>query len=187
MTTLELLISQISNLSSSEDVYTELTAKTNKVIIYNGEQSIAAIEKIYGTEFAITLVVTLQAVLDGLIVNGDTTNAAYLSIYFDRVTRGVGLNFADDTVQARLDTLVPYLTQDVVNKLKAMGSVYKSKWELNSNEPEPTLEEVQSTIQNILNRREAGAYWSRVLAVVNPMLDSGNTATEIKAAAAEVT
>ena len=186
MTTLEQLVNQSTDLSNSEDVYHSIIDKTTKVIVYDGEQSIAAIEKKYGTEFAITLVVTLQAVLDGLIANGDTTTAAYLSIYFDRVTRGVGLNFADDTVQTRLDTLVPYLTQDVVDKLKVMGSVYKSKWELNSNESEPTLEEVQSAIQNILNRRETGAYWSRVLAVVNPMIDAGNTTAEIKVAAAEV-
>ncbi len=168
MTTLEQLINQFSDLSNDEAVY-------------NGEQSIAAIEKVYGTEFAITLVVTLQAVLDGLIANGDTTTAAYLSIYFDRVTRGIGLNFADDTVQARLDTLVPYLTQDVVDKLKAMGSIYKSKWEIKTGEPEPTLEEVQAAVTVEINRRAILTWINYVKNGILSNNGNGKSIVELKA------
>lgn len=181
MSVLQDLLSEFTDLSDSTSVYNSIVDKNTRVVVYNGEQSIAAIEKIYGTEFAITLVVTLQAVLDGLIANGDTTTAAYLSIYFDRVTRGIGLNFADDTVQARLDTLVLYLTQDVVNKLKAMGAVYKSLWEIKTGEPEPTLEEVQAAVIVELNRRATLTWINYVKNGILSNNGNGKSVAELKA------
>lgn len=185
MTLLQTLVSEITDLSNAETVYNSIVDKTTKVVVYNGEQSIAAIEKIYGTEFAITLVVTLQGVLDGLIAGGDTTTAAYLSIYFDRVTRGIGLNFADDTVQARLDTLVPYLTQDVVDKLKAMGTLYKSKWEINNGGTEPTLEEVQIAVAAEIENRSILSWVNYVKNGILSNNGNGKSISELKALIAE--
>lgn len=187
MTTLQTLISQISNLSDATSVYHELVDKIQKTIVYTGPQSIASIEKTYGSEFAVMLVAGMKAVLAGLRETGTAQNIAtadYLSIYFDRVTLGDGLDFSDDSVRLRLDILVPYLGQDVVDKLKALGSVMKSKWELNSQDIEPTLAEVQAAVQVELSRRATKEWVSYVKAILAND-GNGKTISELKALIAE--
>ena len=189
MSILSELISKYTDLSDVDFITHDILDKVIPVVIYDGDQSIAAIEKVYGQQFAISLVVGMKNILAGLRANGTSTDIAtadYLSIYFDRVTVGSGLNFADQTVQDRLDGLALYLTQPVIEKLKALGMVKKSKWEITTSEPEPTQEEISAAVTNLTIKRDAGVYWSRVLAVVNPMIDAGNSAQEIKIAASEV-
>lgn len=153
MTILSTLVSEIADLSDAEVVLAALTDKNVRVVIYEGPQSIAAAEAAYGAEFTMTVLVGMSQTLDFLNNNGQAPMAQYLKVYFDRFTLGSGLNFADNSVRAQLDSMVSFLTQDVVDKLKDLGVIYKSRWELHTSDPEPTLEEVQAEIENVLIER----------------------------------
>lgn len=98
---------------------------------------------------------------------------------------GKGIDFSSDVTQASLESLRDILG-DQVDALKAIGVRQISPYQEAGFEGDVTLEQVAETHADLITRRDAGAYWSQVLAVVNPMIDAGNTAAEIKAAAAEV-
>lgn len=140
MTNLQKLVSELENISSAEVVLYRLTIKDIESV-NNTSQSVAAVENLYGQEFSITLIASMSAAIDYFNTN-NLAAANYLKIYFDRFTIGVGLDFSNELVRNQLDMLVPFLTQDVVDKLKLMGKIVNSKWSLITTDPEPTLEEV---------------------------------------------
>lgn len=184
MTTLESLVSQFADLSSPELVYSAITENSVKEIVYKGEQSIAAIEKAYGIEFAISLMVTMNTVIAQLN-NIDQNQAQYLDVYFDRLKYGIGLDFSDDAVQNQLTSLTPLFGADIVNKLKAMGVVYKSKWKQTTNEPTPTLEEVIVAIENENEKRHRIAWIEYVKNGILSNNGNGKTIAELKQLIAE--
>ena len=98
---------------------------------------------------------------------------------------GKGIDFSSDVTQASLESLRGVLGSQV-DALKAVGIRQISPYQDAGFEGDVTLEEVAAIHAELITRRDAGAYWSRVLAVVNPMIDAGNTAAEIKVSAAEV-
>ena len=98
---------------------------------------------------------------------------------------GRGIDFSSAVTQAALESLRPALP-DYVDGLKAIGVRQVSPYNDAGFEGDVTLEEVAAIHAELITRRDAGAYWSRVLAVVNPMIDAGNTSAEIKVAAAGV-
>lgn len=98
---------------------------------------------------------------------------------------GKGIDFSSAVTQAAMEVLRPVLP-DYVDGLKSIGVSQISPWQADGNEGTVTAEQVAPVLADLITRRDAGAYWSRVLAVVNPMIDAGNTASEIKAAAAGV-
>lgn len=100
---------------------------------------------------------------------------------------GGGIDFSLETTQNTLESLraVPALAAHIDN-LKAIGVRQISPYQAAGFEGSVSAEEIEPIRTDLIQRRLAGAYWSRVLAVVNPMLDAGNTAAEIKTAASEV-
>lgn len=99
---------------------------------------------------------------------------------------GKGIDFSSDVTQASLESLRPILGEQV-DALKAIGIRNISRYQNAGFEGTLTFEEVDPVRTDLRTRRDAGAYWARVLAVVNPMIDAGNTAEEIKTAATGVT
>jgi len=95
-----------------------------------------------------------------------------------------GVDFSLDKTQEVLEGLraVPQLAA-YIDALKAIGRWSESPWQAAGNTGDVTAEQVAQVLADLITRRDAGAYWSRVLAVVNPMIDAGNTASEIKTAA----
>lgn len=98
-----------------------------------------------------------------------------------------GVDFSLDKTQEVLESLrgVPKLSS-FIDALKAIGRWSNSPFNEAGFEGEVTKEEVALIREDLITRSEAGAYWARVLAVVNPMINAGNTAAEIKAASAGV-
>ena len=185
MTTLQTLVSSFSDLSNANAIHEHITSKNIKRVVGNKDVDIRGIEFVYGRDFTIGLLADMENILAAVTASGDTASAKYLKIQFDRLIGGTGQNFSDAMVRKQLDDLVSagLLPAISAQKLKAIGVKLESQWEQVSTQQEPSLEDVELAITEILKRREAGAYWSRVLALVNPMIDAGNTATEIKAAA----
>ena len=98
---------------------------------------------------------------------------------------GKGIDFSSDVTQASLESLRGILGSQV-DALKSVGVRQISPYQEAGFDGDVTLEQVADVHADLITRRDAGAYWSRVLATVNPMIDAGDTATEIKAAAAGV-
>lgn len=100
---------------------------------------------------------------------------------------GGGIDFSAQITQDALEGLraVPQLA-DHIDNLKSVGRWSISPYQDDGGTGEVAEEQVAAVHADLITRREAGAYWSRVLAVVNPMLDAGNTSSEIKVAASEV-
>jgi len=185
MSILKKLVSEITNLSDANSVLSELTTKNIKQIVYSGPQSIAAVEKAYGSVFTITLIQGMKLILEQLISSGDVIQANYLEIYFDRFKYGVGLDFSDDDVRSKLDSLAPYFGQDVVDKLKALGVNYKSKWEINTDAAEPTLEQVEEALNGEITERNRVIWISYVKDGILSNNGNGKSINELKALIAE--
>jgi len=98
---------------------------------------------------------------------------------------GKGIDFSSDMVQAALESLRGVLGS-TVDGLKSIGVRSVSPYQNAGHEGTVTEQQVSPVLADLITRRDAGAYWSRVLAVVNPMIDAGDTAAEIKTAAAGV-
>lgn len=179
------LIAEINDLSDATIVLAALTEKNVRTIVYSGPQSIAAAEAAYGQEFTITLLAAMNQTLEYLNANQQQYMAQYLKVYFDRFTIGTGLDFSDVIISSQLDGMVSFLTQDVVDKLKALGAVYKSRWELHTNDPEPTLEEVQTAINAELSKRNTKRWSSYVKNGILSNDGNGKSVDELKALIAE--
>lgn len=97
---------------------------------------------------------------------------------------GGGIDFSLESTQSTLESLraVPELA-DHIDNLKAIGIRQVSPYQDAGFVGDVTLQDVEPVHADLITRRDSGAYWSRVLAVVNPMIDAGSTAAEIKAAA----
>ena len=98
---------------------------------------------------------------------------------------GKGIDFSSDVTQASLESLRGILGGQV-DSLKAIGVRQITPYQEAGFEGNVSIEAVAASHAELLTRRNAGAYWSRVLAVVNPMIDAGDSAEEIKSAAMEV-
>ena len=184
--TLRLLVSKQANISDAQTVFDALTNKSITKIFYQGDQSIAAIERAYGPEFVIQLIAGMSTTIAAMQAGStqDQALAAYLSIYFKRLTEGNGLDFSSDNVRTRFDSLVGVLTQDVVNKLKDLGSIQVSLWEQNSTDPEPSLDDVTEAViaeQQVRSIRSWVSYVKAILANDG----NGKTIAELKALIAE--
>lgn len=102
---------------------------------------------------------------------------------------GKGIDFSSEVTQTALEGLRGTLGA-TTDALKQIGRWTVTPWQKEQNDRNAanvTEEEIAPILADLIQRQEAGAYWSRVLAVVNPMIDAGNSAAEIKAAAIEVT
>jgi hypothetical protein len=101
-------------------------------------------------------------------------------------TRDEGRDLSTDDSQSIVESLRATIGDAFTDALLWLGRRMVSPYQNAGFEGEATLEEVAEIHADLITRRDAGAYWSRVLAVVNPMIDAGNTAAEIKTAAAGV-
>ena len=98
---------------------------------------------------------------------------------------GKGIDFSSDVTQAALESLRGVLGGRL-DALKAIGVRSVSPYQHVGFEGDVTVEQVATVRDDLIQRRDAGAYWSRVLAVVNPMIDAGDSADDIKTADAGV-
>jgi len=96
-----------------------------------------------------------------------------------------GLDFSQPEMQDGIEALRPAIGS-LADDLKSIGIRIESPWQADGNSGIVTAEQIAPVLADLITRRDAGAYWSRVLAAVNPLIDAGNTAAEIKAAAAGV-
>lgn len=185
MTVLESLIAKRQNLSDPAAILAEMTEKNIKTIVTAGPISIAGVEKVYGVEFTIPLLMGMKEVLTTLRSAGELTQAEYLEVYFDRLKYGAGLDFSDDAVRLKLDSLIPLFGADTINKLKDLGAVYKSEWEIYGGATEPTLDEVQTAVTNRLAEINKTAWIEYVKNGILSNNGNGKTVAELKQLIAE--
>jgi len=177
MSTLSDYIAQLSNLSDFKTIKSNLLDKTKEVIVNDKEQSIAAVENTYGQEFTVGLINGMSTVLNFV----PDVQKEYLRIYFDRFTKGIGLNFSNPLVRTQLDSLSPLLGDEVVTKLKALGIILKSQWEILTSEEEPTDEAIQSAIDTEVEKRDIKRWVNYVKNGLLANNGNGKTIQELKA------
>lgn len=186
MTPLEQLVAQIPDISDAAAVRATLVAKTIRTVPFHGVQTIGRFTEAYGAAASSALLLTVKKAVAAIRTAGAGSDASeaqalFIENYAQKYVIS-GLELDKDNTQVELDALIPVIGADFVGQIKALGVVMQSRCD-QASVSEPTLEEVQSAIAAVQTRRDAGAYWSGVLAVVNPMLDAGDSAESIKTAA----
>lgn len=172
MTTLSQLVSPHLNKTASE-IVDILNAKTVQ-IIDNQKYTWAGLSLKFGTVTVAGMRTLLVAVPE-------------VGPLITEILTSTGIDFSLEESQTMLTSLEPVLGAERVLALKSIGISNISPYQEAGFQGDVSEEDVSEVLADLIQRRDAGAYWSRVLAVVNPMIDAGNSADEIKTAAFEVT
>lgn len=183
MTTLQTLISSLTDLSNPQAIYSDITTKNVEKVVGNKDTDIRGIEFVYGREFTIELLAGMENIVAAVTASGDLSSAKYLQIQFDRLITGTGQNFSDRFVRKQLDDLVlaGLLPALAAEKLKNLGIVMESKWSQITTEPEPTLEEVDAAVAFEVSNRNILSWVNYVKNGILSNNGNGKSIAELKA------
>ncbi len=154
MTRLESLLSTFPDLSDAAGILTRITARSRRVVVYAGLQTVAAFTKAYGYEVNSALLLTIKTAVATLSASDDVEQKALGAFVETYATKFInaGLDFSDPDMEATIGLLIPLIGEDFVAKLNALGVRYISECDT-AGVDVPTLEDVQAAIAVVLEGR----------------------------------
>ena len=154
MTRLESLLSTFPELTDAAGILARITAKTRRVVVYAGLQTVAAFTKAYGYEETAALLLTIKTAIATLSASEDVQTralGAFVETYSTKFINA-GLDFSDPDMEATIGLLIPLIGEDFVAKLNALGVRYISECDTAGIDA-PTLDDVNAAIAVVLEGR----------------------------------